>query len=262
MSDIPTLEQLMEAGAHFGHIKKKWHPKMEPYIFTVRNNTHIINLEKTQECLKKAQDYMQKLIATPKGSPPGKGKTILFVGTKGQTKEAIKKTAEALKMPYVDLRWLGGTLTNFETVRKALKKFEDLEKQKQDKEFFKKLTKKEQKNFNVRLEKMEKSLGGIREMKSLPDVLFVADTVEEKVTVEEANKLGIPLVAIVDSNSDPSKIDYPIPANDNSKIAVQLILDSILTACQKQPKNTKSTKKAVKKAVKDKKETKEKVSAK
>ena len=229
--DLPSLEQLMEAGAHFGHIRKKWHPKMAAYIFTVRNNAHIINLEKTLQCLKKAQEYLQKLLAD--------NKTILFVGTKRQAKEAIKNTARALKMPYADYRWLGGTLTNFETVRKALGKFEDLEEQKQDKENFKKLTKKEQKNFNLQLEKMERTLGGIREMKSLPDVLFVADTVEEKVAVLEANKLDIPVVAIVDSDSDPSKIDYPIPANDNSKMAIQLILDSILAALKEKPKKEK-----------------------
>lgn len=249
MSDIPTLEQLMEAGAHFGHIRKKWNPKMKPYIFTVRNNTHIINLEKTLECLQKARQYLQKLISEKK--------VILFVGTKRQAKDKIKKTALALNMPYVDLRWLGGTLTNFETVRKALKKFEDLEERKQNKEFFKKLTKKEQKNFNVRLEKMEKSLGGIKELKSLPDVLFVADTVEEKVAVSEANGLNIPIIAIVDSNSDPSKIDYPIPANDNSKLAIELILDSLLAACKKGvSKKEKARKKSAKKEIKEKVSTK------
>ena len=248
-ADLPTLEQLMEAGAHFGHIREKWHPKMEPYVFGIRNNTHIINLEKTLQCLKKAQDYLQKLLAN--------NKTILFVGTKGQAKEAIKNTAQALKMPYVDSRWLGGTLTNFETVRKALRKFEDLEKQKQEKDNFKKLTKKEQRTFNLQLEKMEKTLGGIREMKSLPDALFVADTIDEKVAVSEANGLDIPVVAIVDSDSDPTKIDYPIPANDNSKLAIQLILGSILAVLKGKPKKV-ADKKVAKKSAKEK----EKVSAK
>lgn len=164
-------------------------------------------------------------------------------------------------MPYVDSRWLGGTLTNFETVRKALRKFEDLEKQKQDKEFFKKLTKKEQRTFNLQLEKMEKTLGGIREMKSLPDALFVADTVDEKVAVSEANGLDIPVIAIVDSDSDPTKIDYPIPANDNSKLAIQLILNSILAALKEKPKKA-ADKKVAKKSTKKSAKEKEKVSAK
>ncbi len=249
--DLPKLEELMDAGAHFGHIRKRWHPKMSPYIFTIRNNVHIINLEKTRDCLGKAIDFIKQLM--------GEGKTILFVGTKRQAKEAIKKTAVELNMPYIDFRWLGGTLTNFETVAKATNKLRTLERQSEDKEFFEKMTKKERKNFLVELDKKDKTLGGIKEMKSLPDALFVIDAVEEKVAVAEAVKLEIPIAAIIDSNSDPSKIAYPIPANDDSKLAVNLIMESIIKGAKK-PKSEmtgkKNTDKEIKKIKKEKAEVK------
>ena len=155
------------------------------------------------------------------------GKTILFVGTKRQIRESVKKIAEELKMPYVDFRWLGGTLTNFDTVRKALKKMRDSEMQLENPEFMGKMTKKEQKNFQVNLEKMQRSMGGMRDLNKLPEAMFIIDTVEEKVAVDEANRLKIPLIAIVDTNSDPSKINYPIPANDDSRLGVELILNTI-----------------------------------
>jgi len=223
--DLPTIEELMETGAHFGHIRKRWHPKMSPYIFGIRNNVHIINLEKTRECLAKAIDFVGRLI--------DEKKTILFVGTKRQAKEAIKKTAGELNMPYIDFRWLGGTLTNFETVAKATNKLKILERQSEDKEFFAKMTKKERKNFLVELDKMDKTLSGIKEMKSLPDALFIIDTIEEKVAVAEAIKLEIPIIAIIDSNSDPSQIAYPIPANDDSKLAIDLIMETIVKGVKK-----------------------------
>lgn len=232
--NLPTLEQLMEAGAHYGHIRGKWNPKMKPYIFSVRNNTHIFNIEKTIICLKKGVEFIQQLIS--------EDKTILFIGTKRQAKDAIKNLAQSLEMPYINFRWLGGTLTNFNTIQQALKKFENLEKQKKDQKFFGKLTKKEQKNFSVKLEKMDKTLSGLRRMNSLPDALFVIDANQERVAILEANNLNIPIIGIIDSSADPAKIDYPIPANDDSRLTIDLLLNSILTACQKD-KAKKSSKK-------------------
>jgi small subunit ribosomal protein S2 len=232
MSDLPKIEELFQAGAHLGHLRGKWNPKMKPYVFTIRNNTYIINLDKTIEGLKKAIDFIKKLIQEEK--------MILFVGSKRQAKEAVRKTAEALGMPYIDYRWLGGTLTNFETIQKALSKFEKMVEKKNNQEFMQSMTKKEQKNFLLNLEKMEKSFGGVIKMKKIPDALFVVDTVEEKVAVNEANRLKIPIVAIVDSNSDPSKIDYPIPANDDSRKAIEIILNSIKDNCQKKSKLQKT----------------------
>jgi small subunit ribosomal protein S2 len=231
MADLPKIEDLLISGAHLGHQKGRWNPKMEPYISSIKNNVHIINLEKTLEGLEKAQNFIKDLLK--------ENKTILFVGSKRQAKEAIKKTAMALKMPYIDYRWLGGTLTNFETIQKALATYNKLNANKTDKEFMGEMTKKEQKNFMVKLEKMEKSFGGIVGMTKHPDAVFIIDTNEEKVAVAESMKFDIPIVATVDTNSDPSKIDYIIPMNDDSRSTINLVMDSIVKNCQKVKVSTK-----------------------
>lgn len=238
---LPTVKQLMESGAHLGHIKAKWQPKFKPYIFGIRNNIHIINLDKTLECLEKAINFIQTLTKD--------NQKILFVGTKKQVKEITKTAAEKCGMPFIWDRWLGGSLTNFETIRKRLKNFQDLELKFKDDP--KELTKKEKRLLKEKLSKLEKSLGGIKEMTNLPDALFIIDPVSEKVAVSEAIQKQIPIVALADTNADPSKIDYLIPANDDSKKAVELILNIISDAILKA--KTKEIKKLKTKAIKNQK---------
>lgn len=215
---IPDLEEMLKAGVHFGHRISKWNPKMKPYIFTSRNNVHIIDLEKTQEKLKKALEFMHQ-IKEKKG-------TILFVGTKTAAKELIHQTAEECKMPYVDERWLGGTLTNFKVISERLEYFRDLD-EKREKGELKKYTKREQHQFNLELEKLAKQFGGIKQLMKLPEALFVVDLVKEKAAVKEAAMKKIPVVGFCDSNADPNKISYPIPANDDAITSLKLILESV-----------------------------------
>jgi small subunit ribosomal protein S2 len=217
------MRQLLEAGAHFGHRTRYWNPKMEPYIFGERNRIHIINLEHTLPMLRDACSYAGKLAAN--------GGRILFVGTKRAAREAIESEAQRSGMPYISQRWLGGTLTNFKTVKQSIKRLTDMEKQVADGSI-NRLSKKEQLDFNREIEKLRKSLGGIKEMPSLPDCLFVIDTGYEKIAVSEAKKLGIPVIAVVDSNNDPDGIDCVIPGNDDAtraiKVYAQCVADAVI----------------------------------
>jgi len=216
---LPSLDEMLKAGVHFGHRISKWNPQMEPYIFTNRNNVHIIDLEKTREKLNEALKFIQK-IKDKKG-------VILFVGTKVSAKEITRQIAEKCQMPYVNERWLGGTLTNFKVISQRLEHFRDLEDKKKKGEL-KKYTKKEQHQFGVELQKLEKQFGGIKEMTKLPEALLVVDVQKEKLAVKEAKMKGIPIIGLCDTNSDPSAIDYPIPVNDDAITSLKLILGTIV----------------------------------
>jgi len=214
------LEELLKAGVHFGHQRQRWSPKMKPYIFDLRNNTHIIDLVKTKQKLIEAIEFLQQLQA--------EHKTILLVGTKKQAADAISEMAEKTKLPYVNSRWLGGTLTNFNYVKKSLDRLKQL-KQDLESGTFENYTKKEKKRVTDEIARMEKVFGGMINMTRLPEALFLIDPAKERVVVREANKVGIPVVALIDTNADPSQITYPIPGNDDALKSVRLIC-SILTA--------------------------------
>jgi len=222
MSSI-TMRQLLEAGVHFGHRTRYWNPKMDAYIFGSRNRIHIINLEHSLPLLKDACSFVGKLAAN--------GGRILFVGTKRAAREAVEVEAARCGQPFVSQRWLGGTLTNFKTIKASIKRLQEMEKQIED-GTVNRLTKKEQLVFSREREKLNRSLGGIKDMPSLPDCLFVIDTGYENIAVSEAKKLGIPVVAVVDTNNDPDKIDYVIPGNDDAtraiKVYAQCIADAII----------------------------------
>jgi small subunit ribosomal protein S2 len=214
---------MLEAGVHFGHQTRFWNPKMAPYIFGHRNKIHIINLEKTLVKYQEAMNFARKMAAN-------KG-TILFVGTKRQAREIVREEAQRAGAPYVDERWLGGMLTNFKTVKQSIKRLKDMEQMAQDGSF-ERLSKKEALTNQRELAKLEKSLGGIKDMASLPDALFVIDVGYHKIAITEAGKLGIPVVAVVDTNHSPVGIDYVIPGNDDSSRAIRLyargVADAIL----------------------------------
>jgi len=216
-----TMKDLLESGVHFGHQRRRWNPKMKKYIFGVRKNIYIIDLQQTLRHIKYVYNIVRDAAA--------EGKTILFVGTKKQAVEAIKEHATRAGMPYVNQRWLGGMLTNFKTIQKSIRKLEIIEKM-QETGQVNLLTKKERLILERRRAKLEKILGGIRHMKKLPDMLFIIDTVKEKIAVAEANKLGIPIVAPVDTNCDPDVVDYPIPGNDDAIRSVNLFCKTIADA--------------------------------
>ncbi|WP_044893744.1 30S ribosomal protein S2 [Bacillus alveayuensis] len=224
---VISMKQLLEAGVHFGHQTRRWNPKMKKYIFTERNGIYIIDLQKTVKKVEEAYNFVKELAAN--------GGKILFVGTKKQAQESVKEEAERSGMFYVNQRWLGGTLTNFETIQKRIKRLKDLEKMAED-GTFDVLPKKEVVKLKKEQERLEKFLGGIKEMTQLPDALFVIDPRKERIAVAEARKLNIPIVGIVDTNCDPDEIDYVIPANDDAIRAVKLltskIADAILEAKQ------------------------------
>jgi len=218
-----TMRQMLEAGVHFGHQTRYWNPKMAPFIFGHRNKIHIINLEKTLVMYQEAVKFVRQL-SSNKGS-------ILFVGTKRQAREIIREEALRASTPFVDHRWLGGMLTNFKTVKVSIKRLRDMELMVQDGSL-EKLSKKEQLTFQRELVKLDRSLGGIKEMNGLPDALFVIDVGYQKGAITEANKLGIPVVGVVDTNHSPDGVDYVIPGNDDASRAVRLyargIADAIL----------------------------------
>lgn len=218
-----TMRQMLEAGVHFGHQTRFWNPKMAPFIFGHRNKIHIINLEKTLVKYNEAMSFVRKL-SSNKGS-------ILFVGTKRQAREIVREEADRAGTPCVDERWLGGMLTNFKTVKLSIKRLKDLEQAAQD-GTFDRLSKKEALVQSREMEKLEKSLGGIKDMGGLPDALFVIDVGYHKIAITEAKKLGIPVVAVVDTNHSPEGIDYVIPGNDDSSRAIRLyargVADAIL----------------------------------
>lgn len=216
-----TFEHLLEAGAHFGHLRRKWNPAMAPYIFMERNDIHIIDLHKTVAKIDEAAEALKKMAQN--------GKTVLFVATKKQAKEAVAELAQAASMPYVVERWPGGMLTNFPTIRKAVKKMDTIDKMTSD-GTFDNLSKREKLQINRQRAKLETTLGSIASMKRLPSALFVIDVMKEHIAVREANRLGIPVFGIVDTNSDPSNIDYMIPANDDSTKAIEVILGAMVEA--------------------------------
>ncbi len=216
---LPSTGEMLKLGVHFGHKSSRWNAKMKPYIFTVRNNVHIIDLEKSREEFKKALEFIQKI--------KEKKEIILFVGTKIAASEITRESAEECKMPYVDKRWIGGTLTNFKIISKRLEHFQDLEKKKETNEL-KKYTKKEQHEFDVELQKLEKQFGGIKKMTKLPDALLVIDSHNEKLAIKEARMKNIPIVGLCDTNADPTIVNYPIPANDDAISSLKLILETIV----------------------------------
>ena len=213
-----NFDQLLQAGCHFGHLKRKWNPAMAPYIYTERNGIHIIDLHKTVAKIDEAADALKQIAKS--------GKKILFVATKKQTKEIIAEKAQSVGMPYVIERWPGGMLTNFPTIRKAVKKMANIDKLMQD-GTYSNLSKRELLQITRQRAKLEKNLGSIADLTRLPSALFVVDVMKENIAVREANRLGIPVFGIVDTNSDPKNIDFVIPANDDAKDSVE----AILTAC-------------------------------
>ena len=213
-----NFDQLLQAGCHFGHLKRKWNPAMAPYIYTERNGIHIIDLHKTVIKIDEAADALKQIAKS--------GKKVLFVATKKQTKEIIAEKAQSVGMPYVIERWPGGMLTNFPTIRKAVKKMANIDKLMQD-GTYSNLSKRELLQITRQRAKLEKNLGSIADLTRLPSALFVVDVLKEQIAVREANRLGIPVFGIVDTNSDPKNIDFVIPANDDAKDSVE----AILTAC-------------------------------
>jgi small subunit ribosomal protein S2 len=224
---VVSMKQLLESGVHFGHATRRWNPKMKKYIFTARNGIYIIDLQKTANEIEKAYVALLNIVKD--------GGKVLFVGTKKQAQEAVKEEALRTDSYYVNQRWLGGTLTNFKTIRKRIKMLQDLYKMEENGDFAK-LPKKEVIKLIAEREKLEKFLGGIKEMKKLPDALFIVDPKKERIAVKEARILGIPIVGIVDTNCDPDDVDYIIPANDDAIRAVKLIAgrmaDAVIEANQ------------------------------
>jgi small subunit ribosomal protein S2 len=219
---IVSMKALLESGVHFGHRTHKWHPKMKPYIFTERNSIHIIDLQKTVKALGEAYALVRDTVA--------EGGTVLFVGTKRQAQDTIQLEATRCGMPYVTARWLGGTLTNWRTIRLRINELERLERMR-DHGDFASFTKKEALGMTRKIERLEMLLGGIRNMANIPDLLFVVDIRREDTSIHEANLLDVPVVAMVDTNCDPDLIDYIIPGNDDSIRGIQLILSKISDAC-------------------------------
>jgi len=218
---VVTMKNLLESGVHFGHQVKRWDPRMKKYIFAERNGIHIIDLQKTIQAIKDAYEAVRRNVAA--------GKTVLFVGTKKQAQQAIQKEAERCGMYYVNNRWLGGMLTNFVTIKKSLLRLKKLEKMEVD-GTFENLTKKEIASLGKERIKLQKNLGGIKEMKDLPGILFIIDTRKEAIAVAEAKRQGIPIIAVVDTNCNPDGIDYPIPGNDDAIRAITLFTQIVANA--------------------------------
>jgi small subunit ribosomal protein S2 len=217
----PTFEQLLEAGCHFGHLKRKWNPAMAPYIFMERNGIHIIDLYKTAAKLEEASAALKSIAKS--------GKKVLFVATKKQAKQVIADMATSVGMPYVIERWPGGMLTNFPTIRKAVKKMASIDKMIKD-GTFDNLSKRERLQVTRQRAKLEKTLGSIADLNRLPSALFVVDVLKERIAVAEANRLGIPVFAMVDTNSDPNNIDFVIPANDDASKSIEIVLSTVCAA--------------------------------
>ncbi len=217
-----TMKELLEAGVHFGHQTKRWDPRMKKYIFTARNGIYIIDLQQTVKLFKDAYEFIRDEIAA-------KGKKIIFVGTKKQAQESVKEEAERCGMFYVNQRWLGGLLTNFHTIKRSIEKFKKLEAM-QEEGVLELLPKKEAMKLTKEMNRLQKLLGGIRDMEELPGALFVIDIKREKIAINEAKKLGIPIVAIVDTNCNPEEVDYVIPGNDDAIRAIKLFCSKVANA--------------------------------
>ncbi|MCB1217336.1 30S ribosomal protein S2 [bacterium] len=220
-----SLRQLLECGVHFGHPTRKWNPKMAPFIYTKRNGIHILDLQMTTRFIDDVHAYVQEIV--------GKGKTILFVGTKKQAQDAVREEATKCGMPYVHNRWLGGLLTNRNTMTKRIERLRELRKQKED-GYFDSLTKKDRGFLLEELGKLEKNIGGVADLNGLPDALFIVDTNKEVNAVKEARRLGIPIIAILDTNCDPDDVDYKLPGNDDAirsiRLFCQIVADSVMEA--------------------------------
>ena len=216
-----TQQEMLDAGVHFGHLKRKWHPKMAPYIFMEKNDIHLIDLNQTQSKLEEASNAIRSIVRS--------GRKVLFVATKKQAKEIIESEAQRLNMPYVTERWLGGMLTNFATVRKSIKKMSNIDKMEQNGTMAT-LSKKERLMISREKEKLQRVLGGIEELNRLPAALYIVDIKNEHIAVKEAQKLNIPTFAMVDTNSDPTQVDFPIPANDDATKSIALITRAIMNA--------------------------------
>ncbi|MEO6165161.1 MAG: 30S ribosomal protein S2 [Candidatus Binatia bacterium] len=221
MAEI-TMKQLLEAGVHFGHQTSRWNPKMKPYIFGARNGIHIIDLQQTVSMFKDLEAVVRDLAAS--------GGHVLFVGTKKQAQDAIREEATRCGMYYVHNRWLGGTLTNFTTIRQSIERLRKIEEMENDPKVVDALTKKEMLGLSREKDKLEQSLGGIKAMKKLPDAIFVIDPKQEEIAVKEARKLGVPVIAVIDSNCDPDMIDYKVPGNDDAIRAIRLFCSAIAEA--------------------------------
>ena len=221
MSHIPTLQEMLESGLHFGHQTSKWHPKMKKFIFGERNGIHIINLEETQNALNEALGFLKKIAA--------RGGTVLLVGTKKQSAPFIEEAAKSCNMPYVSKRWLGGTLTNFASMMQLTRKFKDL-KRKQEKGELAKYTKFEQLKIAEQIEQLDEKVGGIQDLARIPDAIVIFDIRKDKTALEEARKRGIKIVAVCDSNVDPTLVDYPIPANDDAVKGIELMTKTVAAA--------------------------------
>ena len=219
MANKPEYKDLLEAGVHFGHLTRKWDPRMAPYIFMERNGIHIIDLNKTLGCLEEASAAVKNIVKN--------GHRIMFVATKKQAKELVAAEAQRLKMPYVTERWLGGMLTNFATVRKSLKKLSTIEKMTKEDSTYSNLAKKERLMLSREKDKLQRVLGGIADLTRLPAALFIVDIKKEHIAVSEAHKLGIPVFAMVDTNSDPLSVEHPIPANDDAYKSIAIITHAI-----------------------------------
>lgn len=221
MSNIPSLLEMLQAGVHFGHQKSRWHPKMEPYLFGVRNGVHVIDLDKTVEALENSLEYAKTLAS--------KGKVILFVGTKRQAREAIKEAAEKCGMPYITERWIGGLITNFDEFKRRMKKYKGLKEMIATGEV-EKYTKKEQVSIKKEIEKMDRYLAGLVNLEKVPDAIYIADLRVEKTALAEAVRIGVPMIAVCDSNVDPTKVEFPIPANDDAVNSIKMVVNLIAEA--------------------------------
>jgi len=221
MINVPKVEDMLKAGMHFGHRTNRWHPKMKQFIFTSKNGIYILDLKKTQEKMLEAMEFMSKLVV--------EGKSILFVGTKNQVSEPLKKMAQDVNQPYIVGKWLGGYLTNFMVVKKSVKKYLDLI-EKRDTGKLEKYTKKERLNFEREIKKLELRVGGLTALNKMPDAIFIWDIREEETAVKEAIQKNIPIIAICDTNVNPDLVNYPIPANDDSTKTIKLVLDAIRVA--------------------------------
>ena len=233
----PTHKQLLDAGVHFGHLKSKWNPKMAPYIFAERKGIHIIDVNRTQDCLEKAALAVKQMAKS--------GRKIMFVATKKQAADIVAKAAESVNMPYVTDRWLGGMMTNFATIRRSVKKMQNIEKILADGTLTS-VTKKERLTLSREKDKLKRVLGGIEQINRLPSALFIVDIHHEHLALAEADKLGIRTIAMVDTNSDPNLVDFPIPANDDASKSIQLITGYITAAIKEGLEERNSAKKSEK----------------